>query len=121
MTMKSSGRVSSSLSSTRRTLSSNTNWPNDSTSARRAMISATMADCISMGISGHHVEGEPVAVVNGDAVDVPGFTVEPERTLAVEWLQQTLANGDGHRSVEHAAEGIEPLDIAIKDGLNPLS
>src|SRR5690606_21554760 len=74
-----------------------------------------------IGISGHHVEGEPVAIVNSDAVAVPGFTVEPERALAGEWVQQTVANGDGHRSVEHAAEGIEPLDIAIKDGRNPLS
>src|SRR5690606_28183345 len=90
--IKSSGRPSSSASITRSTSSSITSAPKFGTEASKALSSAKIADCMSMGwvMSGHHVEGDHVAVIALDAVDVPGFAVHDESALAVERLQVAL-------------------------------
>ncbi|MNF74569.1 hypothetical protein D3C84_566070 [compost metagenome] len=60
-----------------------------------------------------------MAVVAGDLVDVPSLAVEDEGAIAVEGLQQSLADGDGHCPFHGAADAVdvEALDVAVEDQL----
>src|SRR5690606_28663200 len=104
-------------SRTRNTESSNTSAPNDGTPASSVSSWAMISLCTSR-MSGHHVEGDQVAVVFGDTVDVPFLAGVHEGAFAVKRSQQCLANCEGHRPVEHAADHVEPLDVALQNHLN---
>src|SRR5690606_22561639 len=71
--------------------------PQSGMAARRWAISSNIACCILMSMSGHHVEGDEVAVVICDAVDVPDLAANDEGALAVQRLDEAAQRRDcGH-------------------------
>src|SRR5690554_103939 len=119
MTMNRSGSVWSSESIRRRTLSSSTISPQTGIASSRVTMSSRISCCMLMGMSGHHVEGDQVAVVAGYAVDVPGLSVDDKAALPIEWRDLATLCCDRYCPVHRSADHIQPLHILVDHQLQP--
>src|SRR5690606_10237653 len=110
--MNSSGSPSSSASKMARTSPSSTRANGSSNACRRWIISLCTSRTV---MSGHHVESDQMAVILGDAVDVPGLAGHYERALAVEWLQQVALHTVRPHPLDAPFGRVEALDIEFDD------
>src|SRR5690554_5243202 len=128
MTMNRSGSVWSSESIRRRTLSSSTISPQTGIASSRVTMSSRISCCMLMGMSGHHVEGDQVAVVAGNIIDMPDLAahdryraacITAKATLSIQMGNQCLAHSNRHQALDGAKLG-QALHTLIDDGLQPL-
>src|SRR5690606_16968151 len=101
MTMNRSGSVWSSESIRRRTLSSSTSSPQMGISLSRLTMSSRISCCMLMGMSGHHVEGDQVAVVAANIVDMPDLAAHARYRAACITAKATLSVQIGNQGLAH--------------------